>query len=56
MSTSIRDTRPPVVAANKFVCGSSTGVTSCGVIMVGVDYLSVQVFVVRNIQEAINEQ
>ena len=46
--------RPPVMADNKFVGGSPTTVASCRVIMVGVNYLLMQVFIIRDIQEAIN--
>ena len=46
--------RPPMIVANKFVGGSPTGVAGCGVVIMSVDYVLIQVFIIRDIQEAIN--
>ena len=46
--------RPPVIPANKFIGGSPTRVSGYRVVMIGVNYLPMQVLIFRDIQEAIN--
>ena len=47
---------PLVIPANKFIGGCMSRVSSRKMIMMGMDYLPMQVLVIRNIQEAIHIQ
>ena len=53
-SDSFAHARPPVVPANKFISGSAYRVSCRRMVMVGMDNFSVQGFIVRDVEEAIN--
>ena len=50
---SLTHARPPVIPANEFIGGSSFRVSWRTVIMVGIDNFSIQIFVIRDVEEAI---
>ena len=50
---SLSHPRPLVIAANKFIGGGTTRVTSCRVIMMGMNYCLIEGFVVWDAPEAI---
>ena len=55
-SNTLVHARPPVIPANKFIGGSSYRVFCCRVVVVGIDNFSIQVFIIRDIEEAVNKQ
>ena len=51
---SLMHARTPVISANEFIGGSPSRVSCRRVVMVGIDHFSIQIFIIWDVDEAIN--